>query len=104
MRAKTVKEVLIAIKWILENIGWCKGTWSKYLNGKPVAFCLSGACNTVEPEYGWLIEDARQAMRDVIYDVAPNRDIASFNDSTLTTKKDVIRMLDKAIKQCYDPK
>jgi hypothetical protein len=35
-QATTVKEVLIAAKWILENRGWCQGYYAKDAMGARV--------------------------------------------------------------------
>lgn len=37
MKVHTVKEVLIAAKWILENVGWCQGAYFKDKEGHDIS-------------------------------------------------------------------
>lgn len=119
MKAKTVKEALIAVKWMLENIGWCqqrfyqdsKGrslgldnvhNFNSFLSAMKVcSMCLEGAIELVE------VDD--ECVRGGMYDaldaaLAPRYgedevSLIKFNDDVSTKKKDVIRLLNTAIKQ-----
>jgi hypothetical protein len=94
-QAKTVKQVLTAAKWMIENIGWTKGIFAVYnkeMNG-PVAFCAAGAINRVEVDNYNLLSSARMMVSD-----AAGQNLVSFNDGPNTTKEDVLKAFDKAIK------
>lgn len=117
MEAKTVKEGLIAIKWMLENIGWCQNGYYRDKGGarldmsgvsiytstakKVHSMCLEGALELVE------VDDER--VRGGMYDaldaaLAPRygeeeASLIKFNDDVSTKKKDVIRLLNTTIKQ-----
>ena len=100
-RANTAKEVLVATKWIIQNIGWCKGNFSKMENGKPVAFCIQGALNVIEMSQYHLYYEAAQLIKNVLVDSGRHNTgfIAGYNDAHSTTKKDVIKVLNEAIKK-----
>lgn len=100
--AKTVKEVLIAAKWILENVGWCQGDSKKYASGEgwsrpfvPVAFCSLGSIDAVEKTGHMLGEMAREQLRLTIQ----SNYIAEWNDNQYRTKEQVVEAFDKAIKR-----
>jgi hypothetical protein len=107
MKATTPKEVLIATKYILDNVGWCQGNaWQNkegerirdkqdVLSGKSTlgACCLIGAISLVECD-----DLSRgEALRSIIEDV--NTVAVSWNDSPGRTKRQVITMLNQVIKK-----
>jgi hypothetical protein len=100
MKAKTAKEVLIAAKWILKNVGWTKGSWYRDAGGIPVSgnhakiasCCLDGAMDLVECTISAKME-AFLRLKSVT-----DGNILGFNDDPLTTKKMVLDKLDEAIK------
>src|ERR1700727_201819 len=107
MKAKTAKEVLVAVKWILENVGWCKGSNARYKNGVKYCLlkaiqrpdmigscCINGAIQLVEAN-----ENIRFRAERLISRVLPknNAGVIQFNDSKNTTKQDIIDVLNKAI-------
>jgi hypothetical protein len=106
MKAQTVKEVLIATKYILEHTGWCQGTYYLDRGGDLLDFnirhdatkhnqigacCLSGAAFLVETDQ-LTLQKAREAISNIA-----NQSIVGFNDKPGRTKKQVLAMLDKAI-------
>lgn len=100
--AKTAKQVLIATKWILENVGWCQKryfsdhndndiTYHDVVNRKivPAKCCLTAAIDLV---------DASQYLKSKVHDLIfmKTADSAiSFND--YHSFKQVIEMLDAII-------
>jgi len=116
MQAKTVKEVLIAAKWILENNNWCRAAWAKagpndfgnnylYLNSsdnklvlskRPNYFCVSGAIRAVNAERQ-LKANAESMLGNLCGD--PCQNILHWNDAMSRTKSQVIALLNRAIKK-----
>lgn len=106
MKASTVKEVLIAAKWILENVGWCQGAYYKDKNGlKTSVFaiksgdsldccCLVGACNLVDTDF-YLSHCAVQSLGIVV----GNQHVPTWNDSKGRTKEEVIAAINTAIEK-----
>jgi hypothetical protein len=111
MKAKTVKEGLIATKWILENRGWCQTHYHADKNGVRVGdpitdpayggSCLFGALSLVEYD-----EDAfglatltRMAVHNKVLDEPLAISIPDWNDDKTRTKSQVIALLDKLIKE-----
>lgn len=103
-KAKTAKEVLVATKWIINRIGWSKGTmyrdqkrrllpfnYSKKHPEKVYSCCLIGAIELVNAD------DAVMSKAKVLLMRATNGDIVSWNDTPERTKKDVRAVLNKAI-------
>jgi hypothetical protein len=98
-QATTAKEVLIAAKWILKNKGWCQNFFALTKNGEELDFgqcdpnlgcaCITGAINMVE---------ADKCTKAQALGLLPF-DIIDWNDKPGRTKKQVISMLDKAIKK-----
>jgi hypothetical protein len=84
--ARTVREVLIAAKWILEHVGWCQGYFSVSSNGKCVGFCSTGAIHTVHAKPS-LIAKTMLVMQG----------ITTFNDEPSTTLPMVLARFDEAI-------
>jgi hypothetical protein len=93
-RAKNSTEVLKAAKWILENVGWIKGEFTKRdKKGNYLGFCAAGALSAVrksDPD-DWMKARERLAKQ-------MGCPIASFNDDKKTTKKMVIDAFDRAIR------
>lgn len=122
--AKTIKEALIATKWILENIGWCKVSYWQDKNGKTILTsqmscekghvakcCLSGAMRLVNASGRdglWetsLHVQTESFLFDTLKKIRPGSkhmywSLPGFNDHGLTKFKDVIALLDAAIKEC----
>ena len=108
MKATTVKEVLVAAKWILQHYDWNQHSWfidSKDVRwGSPMHFtrkhdrlqlkscCISGAVQLVDTDFSNL-EMARLELQAA----ARTDNIVNWNDWNGRTKKQVIRLLDKAI-------
>ena len=90
--AKNVREVLIAAKWMLENVGWHKGSFVRYKKHKPISFCLAGALENVYASERILISQAVGVLWNIIKD-----NVVHYNDSPQTTKEDILALLDKAI-------
>lgn len=93
-KAKTVTEVLKAAKWMLENVGWCQGTYVKNNNaGKITAFCAAGAIETVNADVS-LIDKALNRFGKVVGEGY----IPNWNDASGRTLPQVLKAFDKAIK------
>jgi hypothetical protein len=103
MKAKTVKEVLIATKYILENVGWCQGSFYLDKNGNCMgtclypyqyadlrACCLDGALQLVDTD-ARTRNQTYQTLRSFI----PG--IITYNDFEGRTKQHVIEMLEATI-------
>ena len=110
MKATTVKEVLIAARWILQHYGWVQGTFYLTTYGLRVpsikalepgdtlkACCLTGALRLVE------VEDRIHGLFDRTYDLVRQSaqearwGVSNWNDTPGRTKEEVIALLDKAI-------
>lgn len=102
-KAKSAKEVLIATKWIINHIGWSKGTMYRDQKRQPISngssahpekvysCCLLGAIELVNAEDNVQF----QAISCLIH--AAGGHIISWNDTKGRTKKDVRALLNKAI-------
>lgn len=102
-KAKTVKEVLVAARWMLENVGWCQGEYQKDREDKygvPVAFCSTGAIYGVDKE-------GSPSQKDYIEDLAISHlmdeisggSVITWNDKPERTKEEVLAAFDRAIKK-----
>jgi hypothetical protein len=100
-KANSVKEVLIAAKYLLENIGWCQGDFSNYQDGKPVSFCMLGAINHVEVSDIELTWEAKALLSQTILKniSIDSQMLSDWNDNSARKKKDVIKLFDKAIRK-----
>lgn len=114
MQAESAKEVLIAAKWILENVGWCQGAFYRDADGKridnPVGenrvdticqACSLGAIHLVkvdDPQHRW---DAMDLLQRAIDEKTGESelivDIAGFNDVICQRKEDVVDIFSIAI-------
>jgi len=63
--AKNATQVLIAAKWLIQNIGWTKRQYKKYNGNKVIAYCTSGAISAVK-SYGCDRAEARLFIFDII--------------------------------------
>lgn len=112
MKAKTVKEVLVAAQWMLKNVGWCQGDFAK--SGNTIvwmgafttlknamdevscdhidAFCSIGAINAVEANR----ELKKQAI-ELLGNATGDSSITQWNDNEKRTKKQVLAAFNKAI-------
>ncbi len=101
MKAKTVKETLIAGRWILENLGWCQGYYYKDKDGHDASSlhpeeincaCALGALSMVEKEDQYLYTGAIKELEHLI-----GGTIANWNDHPGRTKEEVLNLFDRAI-------
>ena len=98
-QATTVKEVLIAAKWILEHTDWHQYTMYRYPKkchrtpagiAIPNSFCALGAIDITEAP-----QAVKAAAMDTLHGmVGP---VASWNDMQSRTKEHVIELFDEAI-------
>lgn len=105
MKAKTVKETLTAARWILENVGWCQGSYYKDKNGSNVGLaarhnpenvacaCALGSIYLVENDEPFAIDKAITTLADA----SKIGSIADFNDDPGRTKQEVLDLFDRAI-------
>jgi hypothetical protein len=110
MKAKTIKEYLIATRYIIDNYGWCQNSYFKFKNGAPFweemkidsqtfgGSCLEGAINLVEA-----VDGLRIATINTIEQVLPDhmslRTLPYFNDAPGRTKEEVLAFLDTLIEK-----
>lgn len=110
MKAKTPKEVLIAAKWIINNVGWCQeslvrdkqGAWMDLIPPTPSnpdvakvgAVCLYGSLALVETD-----EPIRDQATDLVRETLDDYRLSVFNDASGRTKKQVIALINKAIRK-----
>jgi hypothetical protein len=103
MKAQTVKEALVAIRWIIDHHNWCQGTMfldkngfciskDRALVGDLYACCAIGATHLVDANDGVVLE-ARRLMRVKTKDDS----IIAWNDKQGRTKEEVLDLLDKLI-------
>lgn len=101
-RAETVKEVLVAARWILENAGWCQNACAKRRDGfsvsanstEAVSFCAIGATYAVECDYS-LAERARRRLLEQLPMNVCN--VTVLNDQRGQTKEGILAFYDAAI-------
>lgn len=76
LKAKTVKDVLIAARWMIENVGWCQNAFAKNAKGEAMyvdfistqqrlevikaatCMCANGAIRLVEVEADFLVQES----------------------------------------------
>lgn len=110
MKAKTVKEVLIATKYILEKLEWHQGSFFKNSKGVVIArfekraeatsVCLLGALYLADeehPNHAWGGPLHQMAENLITSEDDVWGGIAGFNDRKGQTKKKVIKLLSKVI-------
>lgn len=111
--ATSTKEVLVAARWILDNVGWCQGHSMVDAAGNPldtyqgadmkkaVALCSAGAVNVVNVGVKWnLISDAIYALSVAGSPQGQHTSIVQWNDAPGRTKKEVLDLFDSAIAKC----
>ena len=106
MKAKTVREALVATRWIIDQVGWCQGRlyqakdgnviWYKggIIPGNLGACCLEGAMSLVEIDSEYVRFDAGKKIRAIGTD---HTSIHIWNDALGRTKEQVLAMLDQVI-------
>lgn len=95
-QATSVKGVLQAALWMLENVGWTRGAAVRAGGRSGVAFCASGAIDWVQANW-----NLKQAAAEHLAKFLPKiygGSIISFNDAKETTKKQVLTAFKLAIK------
>lgn len=105
--AKTPKEVLQAMEWMLENVGWTRAVAYRNKDGIEIDYddtnllmmslgsmCLLGAENLVEAN-----EAIKSDARRIFLDANKVPGLVWFNDLLARDKEDVIQALRKAIKK-----
>lgn len=104
--AKNATEVLIATKWILENIGWHQKPAYLDKNGMSISqpkavaegissCCLIGACHLVEADEQGLNYEAQDWLCKLITPAS----ISEWNDRKGRTKEQVLSLLTCAIRK-----
>lgn len=104
-KARTIKEILVATRWIVNRLAWHKGCNWRSRSGKPlidlkeeiVSSCLYGAMLLVESESHYIFTDAVHYLNAKVPASCGN--IAAWNDHSERTKEDIIKFLDKVIKE-----
>lgn len=107
MKAKTTKEVLKAVEWLLTNVGWCQGFNYRDTGGRSRyideidqdpkmlgSMCILGAFELVEANPRQ-IEVARKHFKTVNY----INYVSDFNDDKKRTKEEVLAAVRKAINE-----
>jgi hypothetical protein len=99
----SIKTCLILAKSLIENHGWCQGTFAKDDCGRTVnslspeatSFCIAGACSraahTARSANNYL--GMLRRLRQHLQGIPP----AEFNDVPGRTKEEVLALFDKAI-------
>ena len=110
-KAKTVKEVLIAARWILENIGWCQDASAKRENGTSIqgsffiepghCYCASGAIDIIDTHHNSLKSHAARLVDEAARSLT-GLSIIACNDMPGRTKKKMLEVFDLAIKKAYN--
>ena len=102
MKAKTVKEVLVAARWIQDHLGWSQGHAHRNAAGNPAwinndirSVCLWGAISLVESEDDNLKYQARWAISQAV----DSSNAVAWNDTPGRTKQQVLEAFDKAIEK-----
>lgn len=108
MKATTVKEVLTAARWIIDNVGWCQKYYYKTKAGlgrfdvssatDVDCACSIGAIYLTEAS-PVLQNQALDMFDSTLNDVSGVPFIATWNDKRDRTKEEVLAVFDKAIKR-----
>lgn len=95
-KAKNVREVLLAARWMLKHVGWQRGEFASFdpVSGRPVAFCAIGALMRVEKENP---EDYSRALSELFLHIGCR--IPTWNDTPGRTKEEVLAAFDQAIER-----
>lgn len=112
-----VRKYLKKLIQAFQDYKWTKDFWFRNRKGKKVNYstgqvsqvCLGGACDIVaieNPEFEPVFRWTRQALAKAIYDTIPDvrvlpggcfSDVYVWNDDICTGKKDVLRIIRKAL-------
>jgi hypothetical protein len=111
VKAKTVKEVLVAMEWIIDHVGWTRGVMYRRKDGGHCSsskealdnaqnldgVCLVGANNLVETEdNGYVLKrEANNHLRNSINITS----LITFNDRFALNKQEVLEAIRKAIRE-----
>jgi hypothetical protein len=110
MKAKTVKQALIAMRYILNRYGWCQGNYYVDKQGNSIispyqgplgGCCLSGARDLVECDDYDTWCQIRYQINSRIWNVIGimYATIPAWNDHPNRTKQEVLDLLDKLIEE-----
>src|SRR5215472_16812630 len=103
--AKSTKEVLVAAKWMLENVGWTQRKFARNKMGNSCAlddyeqvacYCAAGAIFAVKSESEIFINQARIALRGAM----DAGSLVTWNDEPGRTREQVLEAFQKAIDSC----
>lgn len=105
-KARSVLEVLVATRWILQNVGWVQGQYHKYVDGEIIGVCLMSALRLVDTQHvnhqiqarGLLYQDIEAEAVDIDETFA----LGSWNDQKGRKKEDVIALLTQIINGLTD--
>lgn len=113
-KAKTAKEVLVAAKWIIENVGWCQNAFAKDKNGQTIpprvhnaeniaCVCSLGALELVQANLSIKMA-AEKILLDTINQKPRSfwRSVIEWNDTS--SKEEVVKTFDEAIKMASGKK
>lgn len=108
MKAKTIKQVLKAGKWILDNVGWCQysyytdksgvrhwDTEAGATSGDVGCACALGCIYMVDVENPDLRSDAASFLEKLV----GTGNLATWNDQPGRTKEEVSKLFARGIKQ-----
>lgn len=110
-KAKSVKEVLIAARWIIDNVGWCQLSYFQTKNGDRLswsvirdlltnsdirAVCAIGAIQLVDTDTDveLLQFDAENLLNEMV-----GCHVVFWNDDASRTKQEVLDLYDRAIER-----
>lgn len=104
-QATTLKQFLIATRWIVEHLGWHQGNLYLNAEGKRISVddptirsaCLYGSMMLVEAPSG--IRGSAAMFLEQLLLATP---ISAWNDAQDRTKQDVLNLLDEAISRAGD--
>ena len=96
----SVKEVLTAAKWILQNVGWTKGAlardaageWVRSNEPSATCFCIRGAVSATTFD-----RRSKATAEDAMRDTLTNGSLVEFNDSQATVKP-ILALIDRTIR------
>lgn len=106
-----VSTALRKAKALLEKVGWCKGDFGFYKNGKPVGddikkprlkylsgFCALGAVHRACGKCDSIVDDCIDKLQVIISKKLNNSELVNFNDRVAKRKRDVVSLFNQAIK------
>lgn len=109
-KARTVKQALDAIAWMLQHVGWCQGVAYRNQFGTsidqedinkdnlPTCMCIAGAWGLVEYANPSIKNKTLSSLNQAALEMANVYSVIRFNDGSNRTLADMLEMIEIAKK------